>query len=102
MKCPKCEENNQTSRVYVSGGGGVTLAGYLPFYDEEGKYHSHDPNIINSIYTCANGHSFEVKRHNKCWCGWNKDKEDEINILNDVVSQKIIVNNSIIENSIIG
>ena len=83
MKCPVCEKENQTSRVYADDGGIVTLVGYCPYYDEDGKYHSHDPNVMTSTYTCSNRHYFQIKRSNKCWCGWNKEKEDEVTILDN-------------------
>jgi hypothetical protein len=67
MKCLECVKNNQTSRVSV-GGSTTTLMGFTPFYDEDGRYHSHDPNTKTTYYSCSNGHSWTETSKSKCWC----------------------------------
>lgn len=67
--CPQCKTQGQTSRVYI-GSAISTLAYSQPFYDESGKWHNHDPNIVKYSYSCSNGHKWESKESSKCWCGW--------------------------------
>ena len=55
MKCEKCVEAGQKSRVN-SHGGMSTLMGYSPYYDEDGVYHRHDGNRKTNHYSCSNGH----------------------------------------------
>lgn len=75
MICPKCKEEEKKSIVYA-GYGMSTLVGYTPYYDEDGKYHSHDPNSNTTNYTCSNGHSFSVSRKSPCPnCDYGKDFE---------------------------
>lgn len=49
MKCPECASANQKSIVYP-GYGMSTCMGFTPYYDEDGKYHIHDPNISTIRY----------------------------------------------------
>jgi hypothetical protein len=69
MICPQCREAGKKSRVYV--GGNYTTCMYSPpFYDEEGRYHNHDPNSTTTDYTCSNGQSWQSVGKTGCWCGW--------------------------------
>ena len=52
MKCPVCLIEHTKSTV-TEGGGARTLMGHLPFHDEEGKRHDHDPNISTTGYRDA-------------------------------------------------
>lgn len=61
MKCRECEKENKTSRLTVSGPASATLLYFEPYYDEEGKYHNHDSNIITTGFSCSNGHEYTVK-----------------------------------------
>lgn len=75
MKCPVCVEAGERSNVYV-GMGTVTLAYYPPFYDEDGKLHTHDANTATTDYTCSNGHAFSVTSFGSCFtCGWSGGKD---------------------------
>lgn len=65
MICPKCKEEGRTSSIYV-GNSTTTLMGNTPFYDEQGQYHSHDPNNVNTSYHCSNGHRFMTSGRNTC------------------------------------
>lgn len=74
LLCPECVESGDRSRV-ASLGGARNLMGYTPFYDEDGQYHQHDPNVLTSGYKCSNGHVFTRKSHSPCpTCGpdWMK------------------------------
>ena len=57
MKCPFCEKEGKVSRVYV-GASESTLLAWTPYYDEEGNYHSNNPNRITTRYSCSNGHEW--------------------------------------------
>lgn len=58
MRCPECVEAGQRSKVYV-GLSTTTLMYAQPFYDEDGRWHHHDPNQTTTEYTCSNGHSWK-------------------------------------------
>ena len=75
MICPECKKQGLKSRVYDRGCT-VTLMGWSPYYDEEGNYHSHDPNRRTQGYECSNGHFWAEQKYNTCQCGWtNKPSE---------------------------
>jgi hypothetical protein len=65
--CQECKKEGKKSRVYV-GGGMTTLMGVSSFYDEEGRYHMHDPNTTTTDFSCSNGHRWTESRRNPCWC----------------------------------
>jgi hypothetical protein len=69
MICKECQNQGLKSQVHP-GIGMRTLMGWSPYYDENGKFHSHDPNTITTDYKCSNGHSWEEQSHITCWCGW--------------------------------
>jgi len=71
MICPECKKENKKSRVYL-GSSFTTLMAPVPYYDEDGRLHVHDPNITTISYSCSNGHSWTVKKSGECWCGWGK------------------------------
>ncbi len=58
MKCKECVEAGLRSKIAITGSR-QTMAGWQPYYDEDGKLHSHNPNKITSGYKCTNGHSWE-------------------------------------------
>ena len=72
MKCPKCVEEGEKSRVYEYPGG-TTLMGTHSYYDEDGKWHHHDPNYTNVNYRCTNDHVWSSKERHYCWC---EEKQD--------------------------
>ena len=75
MKCSKCVAEGKTSRVYT-GGGSSTCMAWDTYYDEDGKYHSHDPNYHSSNYRCSNGHEWVMTYIAKCSsCDYGKDDE---------------------------
>lgn len=65
MKCPECVASNQASRVYRKGCT-KALMGWSPYYDEDGKYHSHDGNVTTAGFSCSNGHYFQRKYRDRC------------------------------------
>ena len=72
VRCPECLKAGKRSRVTV-GASSSTLLGALhpPFYDKEGCYHSHDPNVTTTQYTCSEGHKWNNLTRSKCWCEKN-------------------------------
>lgn len=65
--CPRCLYDGVTSRV--EGGCYMTtlMAGHA-YYDEEGNYHSHDPNTSHGSMTCSRGHTWGVSEGpSPCW-----------------------------------
>lgn len=73
MKCPFCQADNQKSQVYP-GSASSTLVNFTRYYDEDGLYHSHDPNTTTRDYSCSNGHKWREKTKHKCpSCDYGKD-----------------------------
>ena len=71
MKCSQCIEEGKKSFVYV--GPALMTAIYSPlYYDEDGRYHFHDPNVKTQELTCSNGHVWVEKSGDSCWCGWGQ------------------------------
>jgi hypothetical protein len=74
IKCPICSEEGEKSRLTAVGGRSTNLE-WEKFFDEEGKYHQHDPNTVIHLFKCSNGHEIEVLSKTGCGaCG----KEDEV------------------------
>ncbi len=74
MICQECKAAGLKSRV-TPHGGASTLMYCEPFYDEEGKYHHHDLNVLTSSFSCSNGHQWVTKSHPKCpGCDWPNDE----------------------------
>lgn len=70
--CPECQEAGDRSKV-IHHGGTSTLMGWQPYYDEDGYYHSHDPNRTKWSYSCTNGHKWSEKGEQSCpnhRCSW--------------------------------
>ncbi len=69
MKCPGCIKEGKKSKVFELGSY-KTLMGSQTYYDEDGKFHSHDPNQMSTQYRCTNGHMFRQTRKADCpTCG---------------------------------
>ena len=64
--CPRCFEMDEKSRA-TERYGAVTLMAWHPYYDEEGRYHAHDPNRQARDFSCSRGHEWSVPI--RCWCG---------------------------------
>jgi len=65
MKCPQCIKEGKRSKVYV-GLSVTTTAGTESYYDEDGNFHFHDPNVTTTQYNCSNGHKWEENSRNEC------------------------------------
>lgn len=67
--CPTCMAAGEKSKVY--GPSLLSTAMFVPpFWDEEGRYHSHDPNVRKRTYECSRGHQWTELVGGRCWCGW--------------------------------
>ena len=76
MRCPVCVGANTKHTVNVQPGGVRTLMLGHSFYDEDNRYHNHDPNTTTSDWSCSWGHRWSVRRQGSCWCGWGKKDAD--------------------------
>jgi hypothetical protein len=69
MKCSTCVGEGLQSTVTE-----MVLASqcvhWFPYYDQDGKQHSHDPNLHTTAYECSNGHTWVENKRRECWCGW--------------------------------
>ena len=65
-RCSRC--NEEGLRSTVSGGHSIwsTCMGSYPYWDEEGRHHSHDPNWNGTSYGCSNGHSWKEQWLTRC------------------------------------
>lgn len=75
MICEYCRVKGKESRVIISPDW-VTLVYSPPFYDEEGRFHNHDPNSATAYYSCTNGHCWRGPLQRACTtCGPKIGKE---------------------------
>lgn len=76
MICERCQQEGKRSTV--QGGAGITtLMGYSAYWDQDGDYHCHNPNITTTSYHCSNGHHWTVKSNSECpnsECNYGKDE----------------------------
>lgn len=66
MKCPWCVEEGKTSKLYVPMSGISTAMGYESYYDEQGKFHRHDPNSFTQELSCSEGHRWVSSQRGGC------------------------------------
>lgn len=70
MRCPECEAEGTYSVVY-DGPRWVTAMCVERYWDEDGRYHLHNPNTVAVSYECSQGHRWTAKDPaGVCWCGW--------------------------------
>jgi hypothetical protein len=67
--CKKCKDSGQLSTIR-SLGTSQTLMTKDHFFDEQGDEHSHNPNIVTTLFRCSNGHRFQERSSWQCPCGW--------------------------------
>lgn len=75
MKCYQCGELGLESIVIPDGNAHRTLMGSEDYYDENGHFHSHDPNYSRAPFRCSRGHSWSLTEYGQCWCGWEGGNE---------------------------
>ncbi len=56
MKCKTCAELGLTSTLSVVSNFATLMCDHQ-YFDEQGRYHLHDPNTTSTVYRCSNGHS---------------------------------------------
>ena len=66
MRCQRCLDEGQVSKVYLSQWCTSTLVCGQTFYDEYEVLHHHDPNSTTRGFHCSRGHSGEVKTWSGC------------------------------------
>ena len=69
--CPECTAAGVPPERISVGVSSTTAMHCSPFYDSEGRYHSHDSNRRTTSYTCSNGHRWRAEDNGSCWCGWS-------------------------------
>jgi len=76
--CPQCVKHRTRSRSIVINRA-QTSRNVEKFYDEEGVYHEHNPNVHVTHLRCdPYGHVFTVEDPvADCECGWVADYEVE-------------------------
>ena len=65
MKCPECVKLGMKSVLHASGGITTLMCGQY-FYDEDGVYHSHDPNLTTTEWHCSQGHQGYKREKKAC------------------------------------
>ena len=79
MICPECKEQGLKSKVFQDQSR-TTLICAETFWDEEGEYHIHDPNVTTTEYHCSNEHHRELESVTKlcpaCGEDWMKGEVD--------------------------
>lgn len=64
--CPFCRAMGETSMVSTRQTSPVTLMCDDEYFDEQGNYHYHNPNVRGVIKGCNKGHTWIVSYSNKC------------------------------------
>lgn len=74
--CPTCKKLGQKSTITSQGNSSKCMS-YFPYWDERGDYHSHNPNIITTIYKCSHKHTWSEQHLASCpqsKCDWNNQE----------------------------
>jgi hypothetical protein len=48
----------------------MTTMAVRHFFDDEERFHCHDPNAQVTHFGCAEGHTWTHVERVRCWCGW--------------------------------
>jgi len=65
-QCPVCKRLGQKSKLYIQGFSTSTSIISEQFYDEKGKFHSHDSNRTETEWYCDKGHKGIKIESTKC------------------------------------
>ena len=74
MKCPECRKLGQRSKVFFNKRI-VQLLHTTDFWDEDGRLHVHDPNLVTASFSCSKGHRWSETERPVCpvkECEWNE------------------------------
>ncbi len=70
MKCKECEKLNMRSTLTPGPQVKVAQGVHVQFYDEDGHYHYHDPQVFEQSFDCSKGHKTVLTQKNGCpTCG---------------------------------
>jgi len=76
--CPVCQATGWMTSIVRERGSTAVMGPVDKYYDEEGKYHFHDPSYIRREYECSQNHRWDrIESATKCWCGWTAEEETE-------------------------
>lgn len=74
--CYQCSMACKTSKVYPEYTAPTVKIENPPYFDEEGRYHSHGDACRSVKYRCSFGHEWaDSEANNVCWCGWTSEKK---------------------------
>ena len=73
MRCPICVERGERSTV-TPGPFFEYAMGWTPYYDEDGEYHTHDPNRGQAYYNCSLNHTFALEYRPCQSCDWGREE----------------------------
>jgi hypothetical protein len=65
MKCQQCVSEGKKSKVFIDGTFATAMS-FNKYYDEDGEFHSHDPNRYTTSYHCSNGHHWDLTDYRPC------------------------------------
>jgi len=65
MICPACQREGKQSRIKLLGYIVTSMCAH-EFYDEQGRYHSHDPNSMSTSARCSAGHQLAIVVKHGC------------------------------------
>jgi DNA-directed RNA polymerase subunit RPC12/RpoP len=69
--CPECGSRAITPNMMSTR----TSMLYDAFWDDDGRWHSHDPNSSERGLRCRGcGHVWAEKTYATCWCGWSGER----------------------------
>ncbi len=65
MICDECKFEGKLSKIYLTRHD-MPKEQPKEFYDEAGKFHSHDPTINRFNLNCTNGHTWVIDKVTGC------------------------------------
>jgi len=79
-QCPECEALGQRSMILpranqTRGNKAVDEPVETADGPNRGRRHRHDPNTTKRFLRCSKGHQWDDEEGEKCWCGWEPEKE---------------------------
>ena len=67
--CPECNVKG-CDEISIT----TTICAVRSFNDHDGHLHEHDSNRATAQCRCFNGHEFQIRLFNSCWCGWKQSE----------------------------
>jgi hypothetical protein len=81
-ECPRCGAVGQPAHTSIDAQGrtvtyaSMTLLGFRPLRDDQGREHRHDPNRRSMAMRCEAGHRWVRHWFVSCWCGWPRSAKE--------------------------